>query len=34
MKIAEVRNQPNWLGILMIVPIANLVVPGILAFAS
>ena len=31
-KIAEVRNRPGWFGILMIVPIANLIIPGILAW--
>lgn len=34
MKIAERLGKPNWLGILMIVPIANLVVPGYLAFSG
>ena len=32
MGIAEARDKNKWLGILMIVPIANLVVPGYLAF--
>jgi len=34
MKISERLGKPNWLGILMIVPIANLIVPGYLAFSS
>jgi len=34
MGIAEARHQPSWLGILMIVPIANLVIPGVLAFSQ
>ncbi len=34
MAIAEARNKQNWLGILMIVPIANLVIPGYLAFSD
>ena len=33
-KIAEARNKPGWLGILLIVPIANLVIFGIIAFAD
>lgn len=31
-KIAEQRLRPGWYGILMLVPIANLIVPGVLAF--
>lgn len=34
MAIAERRGKPSWLGILMIVPIANLIVPGYLAFSD
>ena len=34
MGVAEARNKPSWLGILMIVPIANLILPGYLAFAD
>jgi hypothetical protein len=34
MEIAKRRNQPEWLGILMIIPLANLVIPGILAFGG
>jgi hypothetical protein len=34
MNIAEARKKPSWLGILMIVPVANLVVPGILALSD
>ena len=31
--VAKKRNKPGWLGILMIIPIVNLIVPGILAFS-
>ena len=34
MAIAKARYKPSWLGILMIIPIANLVIPGILAFSD
>ncbi|MFC2049743.1 hypothetical protein ACFLTN_00975 [Chloroflexota bacterium] len=34
MGIAKARNKPSWLGILMIIPIANLVISGILAFSD
>jgi len=34
MAIAKARHKPSWLGILMIIPIANLVIPGILAFSD
>lgn len=34
MGIAEARNKPKWLGILLLVPIANLVMPGYLAFSD
>jgi hypothetical protein len=33
-KIAEARKKPGWLGILLIVPIVNLVIFGIIAFAD
>ncbi len=34
MRISQRRGRPDWLGILMFVPVANLVVPGILAFSD
>ena len=34
MDIAKVCNKESWLGILMIVPIANLIIPGVLAFSK
>jgi hypothetical protein len=34
MAIAKARNKPSWLGVLIIIPIANLVIPGILAFSD
>jgi hypothetical protein len=34
MSIAEERNKPNWWGILLIVPVANLIVPGYLAWSD
>jgi hypothetical protein len=34
MGIAEARNKPNWWGILIIVPVANIIVPGYLAWAD
>ncbi len=34
MGIAKARNWPSWMGILMFVPLANLVIPGILAFSD
>jgi hypothetical protein len=34
MAVAEARGKPNWWGILMIVPLVNLVVPGYLAWAD
>lgn len=34
MDIAKAVNKPNWWGILIIVPIANLIVPGYLAFSK
>jgi len=33
-KISEGVNKPGWFGILMIVPIANLIIPGILAWSK
>jgi hypothetical protein len=33
-KIAEARKMPGWLGILMIFPIVNLIVLGILAWSK
>lgn len=32
--IAKARNKPEWWGILIIVPLVNLIVPGYLAFAT
>ena len=34
MNIAEARNKASWLGILIIVPIANIILPGYLAFSE
>ncbi len=34
MGVAKALGKPEWLGILMIVPFANLVVPGYLAFSK
>lgn len=31
-KISEARNMPGWLGILMIIPVVNLIIIGILAW--
>ncbi len=33
MTIAEVRNQETWVGLLMLIPVVNLVALGTLAFA-
>ena len=33
-KISEAVGKPGWIGILMIVPIANLIVPGYLAWSK
>lgn len=33
-RIAEVRNKPGWFGLLMLVPIANLIMMGILAWGD
>jgi hypothetical protein len=32
--IAEARKFPGWLGILMVIPIAQLIVPGVIAWAE
>jgi len=34
MGISKARGKPSWLGTLTVVPIANLIVPGILAFSD
>jgi hypothetical protein len=34
MAIAEARKKPNWWGILTIVPVVQLIVPGYLAWAD
>lgn len=34
MKISERLGKPNWLGILSVVPIANIILPGYLAFSD
>ncbi len=34
MKVAERRGKASWLGILIIIPFANLVLPGYLAFTD
>lgn len=34
MGIAERLGKPSWLGILMIIPIANVILPGYLAFSK
>jgi hypothetical protein len=34
MAVAEARQKPGWLGVLMIVPLANFIVPGYLAWAE
>ena len=34
MGIAQARDKPSWLGILIIIPVVNLIIPGILAFAE
>ncbi len=34
MAIAERLGKPSWLGILMIIPIANVILPGYLAFSK
>ncbi|MFH1376456.1 MAG: hypothetical protein ABIH25_02360 [Candidatus Woesearchaeota archaeon] len=33
-RIAEVRKRPGWLGILTIIPIVNLIIVGVLAWAK
>ena len=32
--VAEARHKPSWLGILMIMPVVNLIISGMLAFSS
>ena len=34
MKIAETLSKPGWIGLLMLVPVANLIVPPYLAFTK
>ena len=34
MRIADARGFPSWWGIMMIVPVVNVIVPGYLAFAE
>lgn len=34
MKVAEARGKPGWVGALLIVPVAGLLVPGYLAFTD
>ena len=34
MAIAQELRKPEWLGVLMIIPVANLIVPGYLAFSN
>jgi len=34
MAIARARHKPSWLGVLMIIPLVNLIIPGILAFSE
>ena len=33
-EIARRRNHPEWLGILMIIPLVNFIIPGIIAFSD
>ena len=33
-KVAEARNKPGWYGILMIVPVVNLIIIGMLAWSD
>ncbi len=33
-KIAEARKFPGWFGVLMIVPVADLIIPGIIAWTE
>ena len=32
-RVAEARNKPGWLGILIIIPILDLIMPDIIAFS-
>lgn len=34
MKIAETLGKPGWIGLLMLVPVVNLLVPPYLAFTK
>lgn len=34
MDVAKARNKPGWLGILMIIPFINFIIPGYIAFAD
>jgi hypothetical protein len=34
MGIAEARSKPSWWGILLIIPVVNLIVPGYLAWSD
>ena len=34
MGVAEARGKSNWIGVLMIVPVVNFIVPGYLAFSE
>jgi hypothetical protein len=31
-KISEARGKPGWWGLLLMVPVVNFIIPGILAF--
>jgi hypothetical protein len=34
MAIAKELGKPEWLGVLMIIPVANIIIPGYLAFSN
>ena len=34
MGIVEARGKPSWLGILMLIPVVNIIIPGFLAFTE
>jgi hypothetical protein len=34
MAVAERRGKPSWVGLLMLVPFVNILVPGYLAFSD